>query len=74
MAEYQINARGLQCPAPIMRLFMKIKEARPGDEVLIEVTDAGFKSDINAWCAKTKNELVSLSEADGVITARIRKV
>ena len=74
MAEVKIDARGLQCPAPIMRLFVKIKEAQPGDEILIDATDHGFISDINAWCAKTKNELVSLSDAEGVITARIRKV
>ena len=74
MAEYTINAQGLQCPAPIMRLFMKIKEALPGDEVVIEVTDVGFKSDIVAWCKKTNNELLSITEADGIISARIRKV
>lgn len=74
MAEHKINAQGLQCPAPIMRLFMKMKEALPGDELLIEVTDPGFKSDIDAWCMKTKHELISLNEEDGVIFARIRKV
>ena len=74
MAELKVNAQGLQCPAPIMRLFLKIKEAQPGDVVLVEATDCGFKSDIAAWCAKTKNELLSLTEAEGIITARIRKV
>jgi len=73
MAEYTINARGLQCPAPIMKLFNKMKEAQTDDLVTIEVTDVGFKKDVDAWCTKTKNELVSLREEDGVIIAQIRK-
>ena len=73
MTDYTINARGLQCPGPIMRLFTQMKTAQPGDTVTIEVTDIGFKKDIEAWCRKTKNELVSLSEDGGVITAQVRK-
>jgi tRNA 2-thiouridine synthesizing protein A len=73
MTEYTINARGLQCPGPIMRLFTQMKTAAPGDTVRIEVTDIGFNKDIEAWCRKTKNELLSLEEAGGVITAHVRK-
>jgi tRNA 2-thiouridine synthesizing protein A len=73
MADYTINARGLQCPGPIVKLFTQMKTAQPGDTVTIEVTDMGFKRDIEAWCRKTKNDLVSLVEADGAITAVVRK-
>ncbi|MHB9023521.1 MAG: sulfurtransferase TusA family protein [Armatimonadota bacterium] len=73
MTEYTINCRGLQCPGPIMKLFTQMKTLESGDLVTIEVTDIGFKKDIEAWCRKTKNDLVSLQEADGVITAQVRK-
>ncbi len=73
MTDYTINARGLQCPGPIMRLFTQMKSCQPGDLVTIEVTDIGFTKDIEAWCRKTKNELVSLTEAGGAITAQVRK-
>jgi TusA-related sulfurtransferase len=56
-----------------MQLFQQMKTAQSGDSVTISVTDMGFKKDIEAWCRKTKNELVSLSEDAGVITAVIRK-
>lgn len=74
MAEFHIDAKGLQCPAPIMRLFNQIKIAQPSDLVIIEVTDVGFKRDVEAWCHKMKHELVAVTEGDGVITAHIRKV
>jgi len=73
MSEQIINARGLQCPGPIMELFKAFKVAAPGDKVTIEVTDMGFKKDIEAWCKKTGNTIEALSETDGVIKATIVK-
>ncbi|VBB06345.1 sulfurtransferase tusa [Lucifera butyrica] len=73
MAEFKINAKGLQCPGPIVQLFTQIKQAASGDTVLIEATDHGFKKDVAAWCKKTGNTLLSLEEKDNVITARIEK-
>lgn len=73
MSEKHINARGLQCPGPIVQLFKVAKASETGDLITIEVTDGGFKKDINAWCKKTNNELVSLVEEDGAIKAVIRK-
>ena len=73
MALYQINARGMQCPGPIVKLFNQSKLAEPGDIIKIEVTDQGFKKDIQAWCKKTGNELAELTEENGVILATIKK-
>lgn len=73
MTEKHINVRGLQCPGPIVELFKVVKASEAGDIITIEVTDSGFKKDIQAWCQKTGNELVSLAEEDGAIKAVIRK-
>ena len=73
MTDYTLNCRGMQCPGPIMELFKQMKTAQSGDTVTISVTDIGFKKDIEAWCRKTKNELQSLVEDAGVITAIIKK-
>ncbi len=73
MAEYTLNCRGMQCPGPIMQLFTQMKTAQAGDVVTITVTDMGFRKDIDAWCRKTKNTVVSIEEKDGVITAVVRK-
>lgn len=73
MAEKYINARGLQCPGPVVELFKVAKASESGDLITIEVTDGGFKKDIAAWCKKTGNELVSLLEEGGVTKAVVRK-
>lgn len=74
VAEYFIDAKGLQCPGPITLLFKQMKEAQSGDIVTIEVTDPAFRRDVESWCKKTKNELLSLEEVNGVIKAKIKKV
>lgn len=73
MAEYFVDAKGLQCPGPITQLFKQMKEAQSGDIITIEVTDQAFKRDVESWCKKTKNELLELKEENGIITTKIRK-
>jgi len=55
-----------------VQLFKEAQNCAGGDVLCIEVTDQGFKKDIAAWCKKTKNELLSLDEEDGVIRAKIK--
>lgn len=73
MAEVKINAKGLQCPGPIVQLFTHMKQINAGDIVEIEATDHGFIKDVAAWCKKTGNKLLSLEEKDNIITARVEK-
>ncbi len=68
-----IDASGLQCPGPIMRLAVEMKTVAPGDAVQIRVTDPGFATDIPAWCGSTGNELVELAAEKGAYRAVIRK-
>jgi TusA-related sulfurtransferase len=72
MATKEIDARGMQCPGPIVEVFKAVKAMAPGDEVRVQATDSGFMEDIKTWCRKTGNELVSL-EAGPPIKAVIRK-
>lgn len=68
-----IDAKGSQCPGPIMALKSGFEKADPGQKIRIEVTDPGFRNDVVAWCHVTQNELLSLTEKDGIITAEIEK-
>lgn len=73
MSEKHLNCRGLQCPGPIVKLFQASKESEAGDVLVIEVTDPGFKKDVGAWCERTGNKLISITEDSGVIVARVEK-
>jgi len=68
-----VDACGLQCPGPIMRLRKEMDNLQEGDEISITATDPGFLKDVPAWCQMTQNKLISINEERGKITAVIRK-
>jgi len=72
-AEVTVDACGLQCPGPILKLYNKIKEVNEGDIVTVQATDYGFTSDVEAWAQSTGNRLLALDSEDGVIVAKIQK-
>lgn len=69
----KVDACGMQCPGPIVKVANSIKELNEGDILEIQVTDPGFKSDIASWCKSTGNKLLNISSEKGIITALIKK-
>lgn len=69
----KVDASGLQCPGPIMKVASKIAELNEGSIIEVTSTDRGFKADIGAWCKTTGNSLLDLKTEKKVITAVIRK-
>ena len=72
-AVIRVDACGLQCPGPIMRLKKEMDQAQPGSRLVVSATDPGFKADVASWTRVTGNLLVGVEEAGGVITATLEK-
>ncbi|NSW53820.1 MAG: DsrE/DsrF/DrsH-like family protein [Anaerolineae bacterium] len=73
MAEISVDACGLQCPGPIMKLYNTMKDARTGDVVHITATDFGFLNDAKAWAKRTGNTVLSIGQEGNRIVAKIQK-
>ncbi|MFH0985056.1 MAG: FAD-dependent oxidoreductase, partial [Candidatus Omnitrophota bacterium] len=69
----EVDACGLQCPGPIMRVKKELEQLQSGEALRISATDPGFVSDIQAWCKSTGNELQSLEPLAGTYQATIVK-
>jgi TusA-related sulfurtransferase len=54
----KIDACGLQCPGPIMKLSAAINEAKDGDVIEIATTDPAFAGDMEGFCRRTGNKLL----------------
>ncbi|MEM0481988.1 MAG: sulfurtransferase TusA family protein [Nitrososphaerota archaeon] len=67
-----VDARGSFCPGPITELIKAYRKAQPGDEIELLATDPAAKSDVTAWAAKSKNEIVEMREEQGYIRIVIR--
>jgi len=70
----KIDACGLQCPGPIMKLKKSIEDVNVGDRLEIIATDPGFKRDSQAWCNMTGHKMVSQSVDSGKYISVIEKV
>ncbi len=68
-----VDASGLQCPGPVVRVTRAMKEMKHGETLKVTATDRGFPADLPAWCGSTGNELVSIGEEGGIYSALIRK-
>jgi len=69
----QLDACGLQCPGPIMKLAEAVKQAAEGETIEIKTTDPAFGADVEAWCRRTGNTFESMSSSKGVTTAVLKK-
>ncbi len=69
----QINACGLQCPGPIMKLSQAMKAAVVNDIIEITTTDPAFSSDAEAWCRRTGNSLLQIDSEKGITKVLIKK-
>ncbi|MDY0200828.1 MAG: FAD-dependent oxidoreductase [Bacteroidales bacterium] len=68
-----IDACGLQCPGPIMKLKKSSDMLKPGQMMEVKATDPAFSADVKAWAKITGNRIVNVSESAGVVTAIIEK-
>lgn len=71
--EITVDACGLQCPGPIIKLKQEMDSLSVGDRLKMKATDPGFGRDVKSWCVLTCNNLVSVDTVDGVIEAVIEK-
>ena len=73
MADQVLDAKGLNCPLPILKAKKALKTLESGNTLEVLSTDPGSVADFAAFCRTTGNELVEQSEGDGVWTYLIRK-
>ncbi len=71
--EQQLDARGLSCPLPILRVKKEMNSLSHGQVLRVLATDPGSVKDFDAFCRQTGNELISSGQDGGEYVFRIRK-
>jgi tRNA 2-thiouridine synthesizing protein A len=64
----ELDARGLNCPLPILRAKKALNEMTSGQVLKILATDPGSVKDFQAFSKQTGNELLSHAEAQKEFT------
>lgn len=75
MSEFnsELDARGLNCPLPILRAKKSLNGMNSGEVLKILATDPGSVKDFEAFCRQSGDELLSSDEADGEYSYLIKK-
>ena len=68
-----VDACGLQCPGPILRLRERVSALNEGECIEIMATDSAFARDVEAWCNSTGNCLVATSCDKGIYRAVVQR-
>lgn len=61
----QIDARGLICPLPVLRLRKALLALAPEQEVRMVASDPMAMIDVPHFCAEAGHELISATPTDG---------
>ena len=73
MADQVLDARGLNCPQPILQTKRLLNRLGAGTRLQVWATDPGSVLDFQAFCRMTGNEMVEMTEEDGLYGFLIRK-
>jgi tRNA 2-thiouridine synthesizing protein A len=69
----ELDAKGLNCPLPILRAKKAVNKLDSGQILKIIATDPGSVKDFEAFCNQTGNELLESSENGSEFTFYIKK-
>jgi len=69
----ELDARGLNCPLPILRTKKSLTDMASGQVLKIVATDPGATKDFQAFARQTGNMLLSADETDQVFTFFMKK-
>ena len=64
MADKILDAKGVNCPLPILKSKKALLDVAPGETLEVLATDPGSVADFAAFCRMTGHELLE-SESDG---------
>ena len=68
-----IDARGLLCPLPVLKLRKRLKPVPPGGCVALLADDPAAVVDVPHFCTESGHELVALEECGDHQVYRVRK-
>ena len=60
--EKEVDARGLNCPLPILRAKKALADMQPNQVLRVVATDPGAVKDFQAFAKQTGNELLKHGE------------
>ncbi len=68
-----IDLRGMECPLPVIKTKLALKELSVGQTLYVSTTDPMSIVDLRVFCLRSGNELLNWNEIDGGFEFFIRR-
>lgn len=72
-ADVMVDAKGLNCPMPIVKTAQAMKGLASGQTLEVIATDPGSVKDFAAWSKTTGNEIIEQSADGGMFRFVLRR-
>jgi tRNA 2-thiouridine synthesizing protein A len=73
MTTHTLDALGLKCPQPVLKVAILARQMQSGDLLEIVADCESFPEDIDKWCKQTGNTLLFCAdEGGGKVKAQIQ--
>ena len=63
--QQHLDTCGLECPMPLLKTKLALKQLKPGEVLWVTATDAGSWRDIKKFIELTSHILIDASDDDG---------
>ncbi len=71
--QQHLDAKGLNCPLPVLKAKFALNKMNPGEVLLVEATDPHATIDFHAYCARSGHEIIHISTTNKIIRFYIRR-
>ena len=72
MTTHTLDAKGLRCPQPILKMTIMLPEISPGDILEVSADCESFEEDVRKWCERMRKTLLAINKDGDAITASIQ--
>ncbi len=72
MATKQVDARGLRCPQPVLKITTAMPDMQPGDIMEVTADCATFDEDVRKWCDRMGKTLLAITKEGELSVAQIQ--
>ena len=69
----ELDAKGLQCPMPLLKAKQALNKMQAGERLQVYATDAGSQRDFRVFAEQSGNCLLEATESKGVFSYLLEK-
>lgn len=72
MTTHTLDAKGMRCPQPILKITAMLPQVGPGDVLEVTADCATFEDDVRKWCDRMNKTLLAVNKSGDIVTAQIQ--